>query len=83
MSGIVSDIMRSMSFTVEPPDAEAGVRKELVLPLYAYSILGFGKARELRGLTKLQFEECRGRRKAFRPYFGSGQFYEQSRCRVR
>ena len=33
MSGIVSDIMRSMSFTVEPPDAEAEVRKELVLPL--------------------------------------------------
>jgi hypothetical protein len=49
MSGIVSDIMRSMSFTVEPPDAEAGVRKELALPLYACSILGSGKARELRG----------------------------------
>src|SRR3984893_495185 len=26
------------------------------------------------GLTKLQFEECLGRRKAFRPYFGSGKF---------
>ena len=50
--------MRSMSFTVElpdsvaealrlaPPDAEAEVRKELALALYARGILGFGKARE-------------------------------------
>jgi len=46
----------SMSFTVElpdsvaealrlaPPDAEAEVRKELALALYARGILGFGKA---------------------------------------
>ena len=65
MSGIVRDIMPSMSFTVEPPDAEAEVRKELVLPLYAYSILGFGKARKLCGLTKLQFEECLGSQEGF------------------
>jgi predicted HTH domain antitoxin len=73
-------IMRSMSFTVElpdsvaealrlaPPDAEAEVRKELALALYARGILGFGKARELCGLTKWQFEELLGRRKVVRPY---------------
>ena len=44
------------------------VRKELVLPLYACSILGFGKARELCGLTKWQFEELLGHRKVIRPY---------------
>ena len=73
-------IIRSMSFTVElpdsvaealrlaPPDAEAEVRKELALALYARGILGFGKARELCELTKWQFEELLGRRKVVRPY---------------
>jgi len=51
-----------------PPDAEAEVRKELALALYARGILGFGKARELCGLTKWQFEELLGRRKVVRPY---------------
>jgi predicted HTH domain antitoxin len=51
-----------------PPDAEAEVRKELALALYARGILGFGKARELCGLTKWQFEELLGRRKVIRPY---------------
>jgi predicted HTH domain antitoxin len=72
--------MRSMSFTVElpdsvaealrlaPPDAEAEVRKELAVALYARDILGFGKARELCGLTKWQFEELLGRRQIVRPY---------------
>jgi predicted HTH domain antitoxin len=72
--------MRSRSFTVElpdsvaealrlaPPDAEAQVRKELALALYARGILGFGKARELCGLTKWQFEELLGRRKVVRPF---------------
>jgi predicted HTH domain antitoxin len=76
----VGGIMRSMSFTVElpdsvaealrlaPPDAEAEVRKELALALYARGILGFGKARELCGLTKWQFEELLGSRKVVRPY---------------
>jgi len=51
-----------------PPDAEAEVRKELALALYARGILGFGKARELCGLTKWQFEEFLSRRKVIRPY---------------
>jgi predicted HTH domain antitoxin len=51
-----------------PADAEAEVRKELALALYARGILGFGKARELCGLTKWQFEELLGRRKVIRPY---------------
>jgi len=42
--------------------------KELALALYARGILGFGKARELCGLTKWQFEEVLGRRKVVRPY---------------
>jgi hypothetical protein len=58
--------MRSMSFTVElpdsvaealrlaPADAEAEVRKELALALYARGILGFGKARELCGKGSIQ-----------------------------
>ena len=53
MSGIVSDIMRSMSFTVEPPDAEAEVRQELVLPLYACYILGFGKVQGASGIDQI------------------------------
>jgi predicted HTH domain antitoxin len=73
-------LWQSMSFIVElpdsvaealrlaPPDAEAEVRKELALALYARGILGFGKARELCGLTKWQFEELLGRRKVIRPY---------------
>ena len=73
-------LLQSMSFTVElpdsvaealrlaPPDAEAEARKELALALYARGILGFGKARELCGLTKWQFEELLGRRKVMRPY---------------
>jgi predicted HTH domain antitoxin len=71
---------QTMSFIVElpdsvaealrlpPADAEAEVRKELALALYARGILGFGKARELCGLTKWQFEELLGRRKVIRPY---------------
>ena len=73
-------LSQSMSFIVELPDfvaealrlapldAEAEVRKELALALYARGILGFGKARELCGLTKWQFEELLGRRKVIRPY---------------
>ena len=36
--------------------------------LYARGILGFGKVRELCGLTKWQFEELLGRRKVVRPH---------------
>jgi predicted HTH domain antitoxin len=50
------------------PDAEAEVLRELALALYTRGILGFGKARELCGLTRWQFEELLGRRKVVRPY---------------
>ena len=41
---------------------------ELALALYARGILGFGKVRELCGLTKWRFEELLGRRKVVRQY---------------
>ena len=73
MSGIVSDIMRSTSFTVEHLMRKPRCVRTCAA-LYACSILGFGKARELPGLTKLQFEECLARRKAFRPYLDLANF---------
>jgi len=67
-SGRAIDVTAHRALRLAPPDAEAEVRKELALALYARGILGFGKARELCGLTKWQFEELLGRRKVIRPY---------------
>ena len=51
-----------------PTEAKAELRKELALALYARGALGFGKARELTGLTKWEFDELLGRRGVARHY---------------
>ena len=51
-----------------PAEAEAEMRKELALALYARGALGFGKARALAGLSTWEFDELLGARRMVRPY---------------
>lgn len=52
-----------------PPDtAEEEMRKELAVTLYARRLLPLGKARQLAGLSRRDFEELLGERKVPRDY---------------
>ena len=57
---IPDDVAEALRFP--PTEVEAELRKELAVALYARGALGFGKARELTGLTKWEFDELLGRR---------------------
>ncbi|MFQ6089880.1 MAG: UPF0175 family protein [Candidatus Bipolaricaulia bacterium] len=51
-----------------PRDVEDELRKELALALYERRALSLGKARQLVGMTRWQFEELLGQRKVTRHY---------------
>ena len=53
---------------VPPDDIEAELYKELALALYQRGMLSSGKATELSGLTRQQFEDLLGQRKIKRHY---------------
>ncbi len=69
-----------MLFTLEIPDdfvegmclpasdAQAEVRKEVALALYARGFLSIGKATELAGVTRVEFEAVLAKRHVERPY---------------
>ena len=52
-----------------PPDeVDRCLRVELAVALYRREILGFGKARQLAGLTSWEFDDLLGRRQVERHY---------------
>ena len=63
---IPDDVARALRFP--PTEAEAELRKELAVALYARGALALGKARELAGLSKWEFGELLGRRSVTRHY---------------
>ena len=63
---IPDDVAQALRFP--PTEAAAELRKELAVALYARGALGFGKARELTGLTRWEFDELLGRRGLARHY---------------
>ncbi len=82
---ILLEIPDSVARAMRLPPAEQRhqLTVELALSLYAQSILSFGKARELAGMTKLEFGQLLGKRNLPRHYeqddlqedlaYGSGQ----------
>ncbi len=63
---IPEDLVRSLKL---PPDEAAGrLRQELALRLYEKEILGFGKARQLAGMTKWGFGDLLGQEGIHRHY---------------
>lgn len=63
---IPSDVADALRYP--PSEAERELRKELALALYARRALPFGKARQLAGLTRWEFEELLGARQIPRDY---------------
>lgn len=59
----VADALR-----LPPDDAEKEVRKELAVTLYARQLLPLGKARQLAGLSRRDFEALLGERQVSRHY---------------
>lgn len=49
-------------------NAQAEVRKEIALALYARGLLSIGKATELAGVPRHDFEEVLAKRRVERPY---------------
>ncbi len=47
----------SLSIKIPEPELKARLKVELAIRLYQKGVLGFGKARELAGLNKWQFQE--------------------------
>lgn len=63
---ISEEILRALK--IPPRDVEEELRKELALALYERGVLSLGKARQLAGMTRWQFEELLGQRKVSRHY---------------
>lgn len=59
MKTLSVEIPESISLSIKIPESELKERLkvELAIRLYQKGILGFGKARELAGLNKWQFQE--------------------------
>ena len=59
MEALSVEIQESISLSIKIPESELKTRLkiELAIRLYQKGILGFGKARELAGLNKWQFQE--------------------------
>jgi predicted HTH domain antitoxin len=59
MEALSVEIPESISLSIKIPESELKTRLkiELAIRLYQKGILGFGKARELAGLNKWQFQE--------------------------
>lgn len=52
---IPEEVLRSLK--LPPGEVETELRKELALALYRRGVLSLGKARQLVGMTRWQFEE--------------------------
>jgi predicted HTH domain antitoxin len=52
----------SQALRLPPPEAESRLRLELSVSLYGQQILGLGKAAELAGLTRWEFNDVLARR---------------------
>ena len=63
---IPEEVLRSLK--LPPGEVEAELCKELALALYRRGVLSLGKARQLAGMTRWQFEELLGERRAARHY---------------
>ena len=73
-------IVRTVALTIEIPDeavealrmpaseVESELKKELALALYARSALSLGRAVEMAGLNRAQFEAVLSQRRIQRPY---------------
>jgi predicted HTH domain antitoxin len=59
----VAEVLR-----LPPAEAEQEVRKELAVTLYARQLLPLGKARQLAGLSRRDFEALLGERQISRHY---------------
>lgn len=59
MKTLSVEIPESISLSIKIPESElkGRLKVELAIRLYQKGILGFGKARELAGLNKWQFQE--------------------------
>ena len=59
MEALSVEIPESISLSIKIPESELKTRLkiELAIRLYQKGVLGFGKARELAGLNKWQFQE--------------------------
>jgi predicted HTH domain antitoxin len=70
MAKVTLEIPESVqsALKVPPEEVESTLRQELALTLYQRQILGLGKAQELAGLTRWQFEELLGARRIRRHY---------------
>jgi predicted HTH domain antitoxin len=77
---IPEEVLRSLK--LPPAEVEMELRKELALALYRRGVLSLGKARQLVGMTRWQFEELLGQRKLTRHYterdFAEDQGYARS-----
>jgi len=67
---ILLEIPDSVARAMRLPPAEQHrqLKVELALSLYAQGMLSFGKARELAGMTKLEFGRLLGQRNIARHY---------------
>jgi len=67
---ILLEIPDSVARAMRLPPAERHrqLKVELALSLYAQGMLSFGKARELAGMTKLEFGRLLGQRNIARHY---------------
>ncbi len=63
---IPDSVARAMR--LPPAEQHRQLKVELALSLYAQGMLSFGKARELAGMTKLEFGRLLGQRNIARHY---------------
>ena len=63
---IPDEVVEGMRLAVS--DAQAEVKKEVSLALYARGMLSLGKAVELAAVTRADFERALARRRIERPY---------------
>ena len=65
MEALSVEIPEGISLSIKIPESElkARLKIELAIRLYQKGILGFGKARELAGLNKWQFQEILAKEK--------------------
>jgi predicted HTH domain antitoxin len=63
---IPDDVVEGMRLPAA--DAQAEIRKEVALALYARGLLSIGKATELAGVPRADFEAVLAKRRVERPY---------------
>ncbi len=68
--GLKIEIPAEITKSIKLPEdeVEGRIRKELAVRLYEKGLLGFGKARELAGMTKWEFHELLAKERVVRKY---------------